>query len=414
MRIVQVAPTYAPCIGGAERLLQEVSERLVARGHEVTVLTFDAATQRDLAATGAGLPPREQRNGVTILRVDPAGGRIQRLHEWWLRQRGGWRTTEWLFGPEFDFELGRPSGLAVIGPLLRLRADVVTSVNWHFGVAAWTLRTSRFRRVPHVAVPILHIERPWASRPKYRRLLPHCAATLACTQAEADFLESLGARSVTVAGAGVDPGRFCHADEGGKAIRLRYGISGRPVVGFVGRQDELKGVLVLLEAMLRVWQAQPGVVLLLAGPRAHRDRPVVERLEGLTPVQREQVVLVDDFADAEGPSILAACDLLAQPSMEEAFGLVLVEAWMSGRPVIAADIAASRSLVESGCDGWLVPPGDSESLAGRILDLLGNPEQRAAFGAHGRRKVLSRYSWDAVVDAWEGTFRQVQNGRGSA
>ena len=412
MRIVQVAPTYAPCIGGAERLLQEVSERLAARGHHVTVLTFDAATQRDLsAARGAGLPPREQKNGVTILRLDPAGGRLQRMHEWWLRQRGGWRTTEWLFGPEFDFELGRPSGLGVIGPLLRLRADVVTSVNWHFGVAAWTLRTSRVRRLPHVAVPILHIERPWASRPQYRRLLRHCAATLACTQAEADFLESLGARSVSVAGAGVDPARFRNAD--GEAIRRRYGISGRPVVGFVGRQDELKGVLVLLEAMLRVWQAQPGVVLLLAGPRAHRDRAVVERLEALTPVQREQVVLADDFADAEGPSILAACDLLAQPSVEEAFGLVLVEAWMSSRPVIAADISASRSLVESGCDGWLVPPGDTESLAGRILDLLESPEQRAAFGARGRRKVLSRYSWYAVVDTWERSFRLVVNGRGS-
>ena len=60
MHIVHVSPSYAPCVGGAERLLQNVSERLVDRGHSVTVLTFDCATMRDFnSPRGAGLPRRE-------------------------------------------------------------------------------------------------------------------------------------------------------------------------------------------------------------------------------------------------------------------------------------------------------------------------------------------------------------------
>ena len=90
MHIVHVSPSYAPCVGGAERLLQNVSERLVDRGHSVTVLTFDCATMRDFnSPRGAGLPRRETLNGVQIIRLSPVEGAVSRLHQWWLRQRGG-------------------------------------------------------------------------------------------------------------------------------------------------------------------------------------------------------------------------------------------------------------------------------------------------------------------------------------
>src|SRR5262249_23872313 len=94
MRILHVIPTYPPCVGGSERMLQAVSERLVARGHAVTVLTLDCATQRDFTSrTGAGLQSCDLLNGVKIIRVSPNGGRLLRAVQWWLRRRGGWRST---------------------------------------------------------------------------------------------------------------------------------------------------------------------------------------------------------------------------------------------------------------------------------------------------------------------------------
>lgn len=406
MRLVQVSPTYAPCVGGAERLLQAVSERLAARGHEVTVLTLDCASQRDFGSpAGARLPPSEQRNGVRIIRVNPSGGPLHRMHRWWLRRRGGWRTTTWLMGPDFEFHFGTPSGLGTIMPLLRLKADLITSVNWHYGVSYWALWSSRLCRTPHVGVPLLHIDRPWANRRAYPGMFRNCAAVIACTEAEGEFARARGARSTAVAGAGVEPTAF--ANRNGAAIRTRYGLGMRPVVGFIGRQDELKGVLTVIEAMRRVWLHIPETILLLAGQKAHRGQEVTAELEALSSSERENLVLIDDFADTEGPSILDACDLLAQPSVEEAFGLVLVEAWMCGKPVIGANIAATRSVIWDGIDGWLVKPGDPADLASRILGLLADPETRAAFGQRGREKVLSRYTWDRVTDAWEATYRSV-------
>src|SRR5215207_11335266 len=101
LRIVHVSPGYAPLVGGVERLLQAVSERLAQRGHDVTVLTFSAATAHDFSLVGgADLPSTEMLNGVRVIRVDPSGGTLKRIHEWSLRRRGGWRLSRRLFGED--------------------------------------------------------------------------------------------------------------------------------------------------------------------------------------------------------------------------------------------------------------------------------------------------------------------------
>lgn len=236
-------------------------------------------------------------------------------------------------------------------------------------------------------------------------MLRACDASIVCTEAEGEFIEARGARLVSVAGAGVDPERFRHRD--GASIRTRYGIGNQPVVGFVGRQDTLKGVPTLIEAMHMVWQHSPDAVLLLAGQSAHREPRVTEMIAELTPADRAKVILVDDFPDTDGPSLMDACDILTLPSVEDSFGMVMIEAWICGKPVIGADIASTRCIIDPGIDGWTAKPFDAGDLASRILDLIADPQKRAAFGERGRAKALARYTWDRVTDAWEATFQKV-------
>jgi len=411
MRIVHVTPSYFPCVGGCERRVQEVSERLVARGHDITVLTLDCATQRDFfSPRGAGLLPTELLNGVKLVRVSPNGGKLGGLLAWCLARRGGWRTLNWLAGSEFEFFFGRPCGLGLIPPLLLVEADVVSTINWCVGSAFWSWLALRPRRIPQVAVPVLHIDQPWAQRQVYSHMFKGCRAAIVATDAEQDFVRARGITSVTVAGGGVEPSRFEHRD--GAAIRARYGLGSRPVVGFVGRQDYLKGVPNLVDAMRKVWPEAPETVLLLAGPKAHRDSSVTDKLASLSVAESQRVLLIDDFTDDDGPSIIDACDLLAQPSVEESFGQVLVQAWMCGKPVIGADIAATRRVIDHDANGWLVKPFDAENLAARILRLLAEPETRTAFGECGRAKAIAQYTWDHVTDGWEATYRRVVNGSG--
>jgi glycosyltransferase involved in cell wall biosynthesis len=99
------------------------------------------------------------------------------------------------------------------------------------------------------------------------------------------------------------------------------------------------------------------------------------------------------------------------PSVEESFGLVMIEAWMCGKPVIGADIAPTRCIVDVGVNGFTVQPFDSADLASKIIDLLADPAKRALFGERGRAKVLSRYTWDRVTDVWEATFAKAAGAR---
>ena len=408
MRILQVAPSYTPIVGGDAHLLRAVSERLVERGHDVTVLTFDARSYRDFRTSrGAGLPPRELVNGVRVVRVGP-DTRLTRALNRVKHLTGGWRALSLAMGAEL-WPLTAPSGLSMIPLIARLRADVVTTMNWAKAPAFWTCPPRWLRRTPRVAIPILHIQREWAHNPLFPRMLRACDAAIVCTEAERDFIEARGARAVAVAGVGVDLDRFARAD--GASIRSRYGLGDHQVVGFVGRQEKEKGVPTLIEAMRRVRGALPDAVLLLAGQSAHRASLVSEQLAALPEDERRRTVLIDDFPDEDGPSIVDACDVLALPSVEESFGMVMVEAWACGKPVIGADIPSTRCIIESGVDGYMVPPYDAVGLAARLLDLLVSPKDREAFGARGRAKVAARYTWERVTDVWEETLQRAAAAR---
>jgi glycosyltransferase involved in cell wall biosynthesis len=251
---------------------------------------------------------------------------------------------------------------------------------------------------------VLHIEREWAENPMFPRMFSACDGVIVMTDAERDFAAERGGRDIVVGGCGVDPNRFARRD--GRDIRSHYGIGDRTVVGFVGRQDTLKGVPTLVEAMHTVWKHAPDTMLLMAGQSAHRDTAVNEAIRALSPENRAKVVLIDDFKDADLPSIMDACDLLALPSVEESFGLVMLEAWICNKPVIGADIASTRCIIDVGLDGLTVKPFDAADLSAKLLALVTDPAKRAAFGERGRQKVLSRYTWDRVTDAWEAAFRR--------
>jgi glycosyltransferase involved in cell wall biosynthesis len=182
------------------------------------------------------------------------------------------------------------------------------------------------------------------------------------------------------------------------------------VVGFVGRQDTLKGAPTLVEAMQTVWKQSPDAMLLMAGQSAHREARVTQMIAELTPTDRAKVLLLDDFADDDAPSIMDACDILTLPSVEDSFGMVMIEAWMCGKPVIGGDIASTRCIIDPGVDGWIAKPFDASDLAAKILDLIADPRKRATFGERGRAKVVARYTWERVTDVWDTTFEKVASG----
>ncbi len=88
---------------------------------------------------------------------------------------------------------------------------------------------------------------------------------------------------------------------------------------------------------------------------------------------------------------LAASDMLALPSFAEGIPVVLMEAAAARLPVIASRVAGVPELVADGETGFVVPPGDLDSLTGRLDQLLSDPERAQAMGAAGRAAVLAGF-----------------------
>jgi glycosyltransferase involved in cell wall biosynthesis len=225
----------------------------------------------------------------------------------------------------------------------------------------------------------------------YIALTPHERAHL--------IARSLDARKIHIVGGGFDEQLFAGAD--GSAVRARYGWGSDPIVIAMHRQSPLKRLDQLIRAMPAVWHAHPRARLLLAGARTSHT-PYLESLAAALPTaQRERVTFVHNFDEEEKPGLLAAADVFVHPSINESFGIVLVEAWACGKPVVGTNQGAIASVIDDGQDGLLFDPARapdaSGGLAVQINALLRDPALRARMGEAGRRKALTRYTWDGIA-----------------
>ena len=158
---------------------------------------------------------------------------------------------------------------------------------------------------------------------------------------------------------------------------------------FLGRAEERKGLPVLLRAYEGLRAIGVDARLTVAGATAEEVEPFLLETEGMEIAGR--------VTDEEKWSLLSRADLLCAPSLGgESFGMVLTEAFASGTPAVASDIAGYRDVVRNGLDGVLVPPGDPTALGEAIHSLGGDPERRAAMSNHARERA-ERFAWPHIA-----------------
>lgn len=205
---------------------------------------------------------------------------------------------------------------------------------------------------------------------------------------------------------GVDVGRFQAATDG-SSVRDRYSLAQDRVILFVGALDRahyFKGVHVLLQALARMAGNHTRLLVVGEGDlRKEYQRQAVELGLG------ERVVFCGRVPDEDLPAHYAATDLVVLPSttMGEAFGVVLLEAMASGKPVVASNLPGVRSVVQDGQDGFLAEPGNAEDLAAKIGWLLNDAKRRQEMGRKGRNKVEERYDWPRLIPRLVETYRVV-------
>lgn len=177
---------------------------------------------------------------------------------------------------------------------------------------------------------------------------------------------------------GVNPARY------GRQPRAAFGKR----VMFVGRLDAVKGVPLLLEAVARVRAAHPEVRLSIVGDGPHRAALEAQARDlGLDP----DAVFLGYRPQDEVAALLEEADMLVLPSFAEGVPVVLMEAMASRIPVIASQVAGVGELVEDGRSGFIIPPGDVDTLTARLDRLLADPDLCRRLGAAGRAQVEAEF-----------------------
>jgi phosphatidylinositol alpha-mannosyltransferase len=158
---------------------------------------------------------------------------------------------------------------------------------------------------------------------------------------------------------------------------------------FIGRAEGRKGLPILLRAFEALRGAGVGARLTIAGVPAEEVEPLLLDPEGVSMVGR--------VTDEEKWRLLGSVDVLCAPSLGgESFGMVLTEAFASGTPVVASDIAGYRDVVRSGVDGILVPAGDAVELGEALGALASDPARRERM-ADAARERAERFAWPRVA-----------------
>ncbi len=200
---------------------------------------------------------------------------------------------------------------------------------------------------------------------------------------------------------GVTPEAFAAGDRAAGRQALGWP---EDVIGFgcLSRIDPQKNQLLLVEAFAALVAARPRQEhrLLLGGPVTAPG--YLEEIKSLIGRHRlEALVTLHPAVVAESSqhrNLLAALDGFVLPSRHEPFGIVILEAWAAGLPVIASNIGGLAQLVSHERDGLHFPAGDAAALCAALVRLAGDAGLRRAHAAAGLAKMTGHYTW-AAVDA---------------
>jgi len=343
VRVVQACPRYAPHTGGVETHVQEVSERLVDRGHDVTVVTADA---------GEDAARRDVRNGIEIRRC-----------------RG--------VAPGGAFHVA-PS---VYRAVRRLDADVVHAHNYHslpLLFAALATGDARFVATPHYHGGSAS---SWRDRllSAYRPLggwaLRRADAVIAVSEWEAERLAQDFGVDATVIPNGLDVERFADAEPEERE---------RPYLLTVGRLEEYKGIQHAIRALTEI----EGYDLLVAGSGPYRDElervareeEVTDRVEFLGYVDNERL-----------PGLYAGAEVFLNLSEFEAYGMTVAEALAAGTPCVVREAGALQDWTDvESCVGVGRPTATEVATAVRAVA--------------GSRADASLTDWATVVSRLETAY----------
>ena len=372
--------------GGTEQVVWNLARAQVRAGHEVRVF----------ATTALCPTPRETREGLEILRFPP-------VYPWWpmtaatrarLDRKGGnpfvpglaRALREWAPDVIHCHAMGRIAELCI---RVAEKTGARCAVSLHGGGAnvpaaeAASLRAPTRRLLPWGKILDKALRRT--------RRIPEDAGGIVCVgEDEADLWRARHPRVLFLPN-GVDVALFEPKPSDHPTIRP----SDHPTILCVARIDRQKNQMALVEALAR----DPRLAVRLVGPATEPDylEALRTRAAELGAADRLSVAGALPPGSPELAAEYRAADVFALPSRHEPFGIVVLEAWAAGLPVVASNVGGLGRLCAAHPGAALVfDPADPSALSAALSRVLADPALAASLAAAGRAAARD-YDWTALA-----------------
>ena len=379
MRILFVTTGYDQQAGGVQTQLRSTANEL-ARRHRVEVATSDPVRR---SYTDGNV----QVHSIALSVIDLIRSTPRRVIPKRFRRQAGSKYY-W------------PAYISKLRSLVRGKHLVHALTT---GSLSWAAeRAARAEGVPFLITPYIHsgeeggkiVDAAFSAAALCKR----ADIVFALMETDKQMLIELGIPSERVRLQGVAPLLPETSDAAG--FRGRHQLDDKPIVLFVGRMVEYKGVLALLNAAPRVWVKIPDAHFIFAGPADDRARAwFAERAD-------ERIRYLGLVDEQEKGDALAACDVFCMPSTAEILPGVYLEAWSYGKAVIGGVARGLHELIEGNSAG-LVVEQNPEALAERLVELLLDEPRRRGMGQRGRGLVKERFSLAGLSRNLERAYEEV-------
>lgn len=386
MRILTVLTYYRPHTSGLTIYTERLARALAGRGHQVTVMTsrYDCM-----------LPLEERMDGVRVRRVPVA-----------------FRLSKGVIAPTFGLIATRLvwEHDVVLMHLPQFDAPGVAMRGRLFGKPAVLTYHCDLRLPPGISNRLVNLVVKWQNN--MAGLLSDKIVTY--TQDYADhsrYLSRFKSKLCTI----LPPVELPLAGQGAVAAFARQHSTSdrRPVIGMAARFAAEKGVEILLDALPRVLRQFPDAHVLYAGQRenvmgeqAYADRlmPRIRQYE-----RSGHWTFLGNLSPEQMAAFYPNLTVLVVPSLNstEAFGLVQIEAMLSGVPCVASDLPGVRMPVQMHGMGRVARPGDPAALADCLLDVLSQPEKFRA----DIESIRKAYDPDRIAAQYEELFEELRKAK---
>jgi glycosyltransferase involved in cell wall biosynthesis len=371
-RILIFAAYFHPHIGGYEKIVYELSRRLVQSGYEIDILTCNTEKA----------PAFEELDGIKIYRL-PCWNALNSL---------------------YPIPKPYPTSFRILRKLLRKNYDVIHTQTRFFITSFLGLIFAKLKRTPlvHTEHGTRHSTVPNKVIDLISRAYDHSIGALlvksarkniGVSEAACEFLKHLGAANAQVIYNGIDTSIFKKEED--TNCRQKLGISNDDIViTFVGRLIYAKGVQDLISAFPRIKDTTPKAKLLIVGDGPYRAE--LEKMARQTDCHSD-ILFLGQKTQAELIEILSTTDICVNPSYSEGLPTSVMEAASIGLPIIATDVGGTREIITTDETGIMVKARDVGQLAEELYRLLANAELRGKLGKSARILAERKFNWDKIT-----------------